>query len=137
MDELKSWLVTLVEQVSRRLRNHERMGRTIELKIRFSDFKSMSRSLTLDRSTNITSELLAAGLELLCKRLPRNHMPVRLIGFGVSNLDQPKITQLQLFDESEREQQRSLDKVADEIAKRFGKHALHRAVGIRKSEDPS
>ena len=78
-----------------------------------------------------------AGLELLCKRLPKNHLPVRLIGFGVSNLDQPEIMQLQLFDESEREQQRSLDKVADEIAKKFGKHALHRAVGIRKSADPS
>ncbi len=37
--------------------------------------------------TNITSELLEAGLELLCKRLPKNHLPVRLIGFGVSNLD--------------------------------------------------
>lgn len=137
MDDLKSRLVTLVEQVSRRLRNHERMGRTIELKIRFSDFKSLSRSLTLSRSTNITNELLAAGLELLCKRLPNNHLPVRLIGFGVSNLDQPETTQLQLFDESEREQQRSLDKVADEIAKKFGKHALHRAVGIRKSADLS
>jgi len=44
--------------------------------------------------------------------------------------------QLQLFDESEREQQRSLDKVADEIAKKYGKNAIHPAVGIKKSTDP-
>jgi DNA polymerase IV len=135
LEDLKAWLVTLVEQVSRRLRNHDRLGRTVELKIRFSDFKSLTRSLTLHSATNITSELLAAGLELLCNRLPKNHLPIRLIGFGVSHLDQPEMMQLQLFDESEREQQRSLDKVADEIAKKFGKHALHRATGLKKSPD--
>jgi len=133
LEDLKAWLVTLVEQVSRRLRNHDRLGRTVELKIRFSDFKSLTRSLTLNSSTNITCELLAAGLELLCNRIPKNHLPIRLIGFGVSHLDQPGMMQLQLFDETEREQQRSLDKVADEIAKKFGKHALHRATGIKKS----
>ena len=135
LEDLKAWLVTLVEQVSRRLRNHDRLGRTVELKIRFSDFKSLTRSLTLSSATNITSELLAAGLELLCNRLPKNHLPIRLIGFGVSHLDQPEMMQLQLFDETEREQQRSLDKVADEIAKKFGKHALHRATGIKKPSD--
>lgn len=131
IDDLKAWLVTLVEQVGRRLRNHNRTGKTVELKIRFSDFKSLTRSLTLGAPTNITSELLEAGLELLCNRLPKNHLPVRLIGFGVSHLDADNLTQLQLFDETEREQQRLLDKVGDDIAKKFGKHALHRAAGIR------
>ena len=115
------------------MRNQDRMGRTIELKIRFSDFKSLTRSMTLGRSTNITSELLEAGIELLCNRLPKNHLPVRLIGFGVSNFDQSNMMQLQLFDESEREQQRSLDKVSDQIAKKFGKRALHRATGMNKA----
>ncbi len=133
IDHLKAWLVTLVEQVGRRLRNHERMGRTIELKIRFSDFKSLTRSKTLSRTTNITSELLEAGVELLSNRLPKNHLPVRLIGFGVSNLDHSAMKQLELFDETEREQQRSLDKVSDAIAGKFGKQAIHRAAGIRKS----
>ncbi len=132
VDALKAWLVTLVEQVSRRLRNHDRTGRTVELKIRFSDFKSVTRSLTLGSPTNITNELLEAGLELLCHRLPRNRPPVRLIGFGVNNLEQTGIMQMQLFDESERVQQRSLDKVSDEIAKKFGKNALHRATGIMR-----
>ncbi len=134
-DDLKAWLVTLAEQVGRRLRNHGRKGRTIELKIRFSDFQSMTRSKTLARSTNITSEILEAGIEMLCRRLPAQHLPVRLIGLGVSNLDLLGITQLQLFDEIEREQQRSLDKVADEITKKFGTNSLHRAAGIKKNID--
>ncbi len=132
VDALKAWLVTLVEQVSRRLRRHDRTGRTVELKIRFSDFKSVTRSLTLGSPTNITNELLEAGLELLCNRLPRNHLPVRLIGFCVNNLEQTGIMQMQLFDESERVQQRSIDKVSDEIATKFGKNALYRATGIHK-----
>ncbi len=135
VDDLKTWLVTLVEQVSRRLRHHNRKGKTIELKIRFSDFKSLTRSLRLGSPTNITSELLEAGLELLCNRLPKNHLPIRLIGFGVHNFEVETLTQLQLFDESEREQQRILDKVADEIAKKFGRNALHRAAGIRSSKE--
>jgi DNA polymerase IV len=130
---LKAWLVTLVEQVSRRLRAHNRMGRTVELKIRFSDFKSLTRTLTLGSPTNITSELLEAGLELLCNRLPKTQLPIRLIGFGVANFGEEQMTQLQLFDVSEREQQRSIDKVADEIAKKFGSKALHRAAGIQNS----
>jgi len=132
IEDAKAWLITLVEQVARRLRNHDRTGKTIDLKIRFSDFKTLTRSLTLSTSTNITSELLEAGIELLCNRLPKDHLPIRLIGFGVSQLDQLGMVQLQLFDEAEREQQRSLDKVADQIAKKFGKHALHRAAGIKK-----
>jgi len=135
-EDLKAWLVTLVEQVSRRLRKNNRTGKTIELKIRFSDFTSLTRSRTLGIPTNITSELLETGLELLCNRLPKNHLPVRLMGFGVSNLDADGLTQLQLFDESERVQQRSIDKVADEIAKKFGTNALHRATGIRSSPKP-
>ena len=137
LEDLKAWLVSLVEQVARRLRDHNRTGRTIDLKIRFSDFKTLTRSLTLSTSTNITSELLEAGIELLCNRLPKDHLPVRLIGFGVSQLDQPGMVQLQLFDQVEREQQRSLDKVADQIAKKFGKHALHRAAGIKKPPEPN
>jgi hypothetical protein len=86
----------------------------------------------MGRATNITSELLEAGFDLL-NRMPKNHLSIRLIGFGVSGLDQPQMMQLELFDEAAREKQRSLDSIADEIAKKFGKHALHRATGVRKT----
>ena len=60
---LRSWLVDLVEQVAQRLRKHDIKGRTVELKVRFADFKTVSRSLTLPAPTNITQELLDAALE--------------------------------------------------------------------------
>ena len=137
LESLNAWLITLVEQVSRRLRNHSLKGRTVELKVRFSDFKSLTRSMTLEQSTDITAELLHAARELLEKRVPEKHLPVRLLGFGVSNFDQSNMTQLLLFDEPAREQQRSLDIATDEIAKKFGKGAIHRAATPKSPKDRS
>ena len=77
MDVLRAWLVELVEQVARRLRRHDIKGRSVELKVRFADFKTISRSLTLVEPTNMTQELLAAGVELLTTRLPPKHLPLR------------------------------------------------------------
>jgi hypothetical protein len=48
------------------------VGRTISIKVRFADFKTISRSLTLPQPTNITQELLKAGMELMT-RLPPGH----------------------------------------------------------------
>ena len=67
---MRAWLVELVDQVARRLRRHDLKGRTVELKVRFADFRTINRSTTLREPTNTTQELLEAGIELLTKRLP-------------------------------------------------------------------
>ncbi|HUE75001.1 MAG TPA: DNA polymerase IV [Pirellulaceae bacterium] len=127
---LRAWLVDLVEQVARRLRRHNLKGRTVELKVRFADFKTITRSLTLKERTNVTQELLDAGIELLTKRLPPQHQPVRLLGFGVNQLDGAGTSQQHLFDEPDRERHRELDTVADQIAAKFGTRALRRGGGL-------
>lgn len=133
MDVLRAWLVDLVEQVARRLRRHDLRGRTVELKVRFADFKTISRSLTLAKPTNITQELLDAGVELLTKRLPSRHLPIRLLGFGVNRFDDAVTTQQQLFDQPDRERHQELDRVADQITERFGKLAIRRGAGRQSS----
>ncbi len=135
MDVLRAWLVDLVEQVARRLRHHDLRGRTVDIKVRFADFTTISRSLTLAESTHATQELLDAGLELLNNRLPPRHLPVRLLGFGVNHLDGSGRTQQHLFDQSDRERRRELDTVADQIAAKFGKRAIRRGAGLPKSSD--
>jgi len=131
-EDLKAWLVLLVEQVSQRLRRLDRIGRTIELKIRFASFKTITRSLTLSRPTNVTKELLEGALQVFDSQHLHDQESIRLIGFGVSNLSANGLVQLELFDQPERDQQKSLDKVTDEIAVKFGKHALHRATAVKK-----
>jgi DNA polymerase-4 len=130
LEVLRAWLVELVEQVGRRLRRHDIKGRTVELKVRFADFKIISRSLTLVEPTNITQELLDAGVELLTKRFPPRHLPVRLLGFGVNKLDDSGTVQQQLFDQPERERHRELDRVADQITAKFGKQAIRRGTRL-------
>ncbi len=129
---LQAWLVELVEQVGRRLRSNHLKGRTVELKVRFSDFKTISRSLTLDSPTNLTQELLNAGFELLTKRLPPQHLPVRLLGFGVQKLEGESAIQQSLFDQQERQKNRELDQVSDQITTKFGKLAIRRGKGMGK-----
>jgi DNA polymerase-4 len=131
---LRAWLVDLVEQVGRRLRRHNIKGRTVELKVRFADFKTISRSLTVTEMTNITQELLNVGIELLTNRLPPKHLPVRLLGFGVSNLNSGR-SQQQLFDPPDRARNRDLDRVADQITAKFGKLAIRRGARLDKGDN--
>ena len=131
---LREWLVGLVEQVARRLRRHEIRGRTIELKVRFADFKTITRMLTLAAPTNITQELLDAGIELLTQRLPPRHLAVRLLGFGVNKLDDSGGSQQQLFDQPHRARDRELDRVADQITVKFGKSAIQRGARLDKGD---
>lgn len=128
-DVLHAWLVELTDQVARRLRRHELKGRTVEVKVRFSDFRTITRSVTLAEPSSITNELLQAGAELLRTKLPPSHLPVRLLGFGVTGFDDSGRSRRQLFDEPNREKQRQLDRVADEIAGKFGKTAIRRGGG--------
>jgi len=133
LELLRAWLAELVDQTARRCRRHELKGRTVDIKVRFADFKTITRSITLPQPTNITQELLDAGLSLLTERLPANRLAVRLLGFGVTGFDRSGTTQRQLFDEPEREKMKSLDAVADKIAAKFGKAALRR--GTRPADD--
>jgi DNA polymerase-4 len=125
---LGAWLVELAEQVARRLRRHELRARTVDIKVRFADFKTITRSVTLTAPTDITQELLAAGQTLL-SLLPANHLPMRLLGFGVSGFAASSRLQRQLFDEPDRERHRALDQVADVLAGKFGRAALRRGGG--------
>jgi DNA polymerase IV len=130
MDVLRAWLVDLTEQVAWRLRRHGLRGRTVQLKVRFADFSLITRSCTLPEPTDITDELWRAADELLCQRLPTGHLPVRLLGMGVSGLDDTGLVQGLLFDQEDRQRQTRLDAVADQARARFGSEALRRGSSL-------
>jgi DNA polymerase-4 len=74
---LRSSLVALAEQVARRLRRHALSARTVEIKIRFADFKTITRSQTLSNATDTTHDLVGAAVALLKAHLSKNHRGVR------------------------------------------------------------
>lgn len=133
---LRTFLLELTEQVAWRLRRQNLKGRTVHLKVRFADFSLITRSQTLPEATDITHELWRAAEAMLCNRLPSNHLPIRLIGMGVSGLDAAQSAQGLLFDQDERKKQAGVDAVADQIRERFGAGALRRATSLSHPDEP-
>ena len=77
-DLLESTLAKLSQMVGRRLREHEMHARTVQLKLRYSDFTTLTRAHTLDQPTQIDIELIEHSRLLFRKNW--NGSPVRLLG---------------------------------------------------------
>jgi DNA polymerase-4 len=135
LEILRAWLLDLTEQVAQRVRRHKLRGRSVHLKVRFADFRTITRSQTLSEPTDITSQLWQATVELFNTRLPAGHLPVRLLGMGVSGFDRSGQKQLHLFDEQDERRQSRLDAVTDQIRARYGTSAIGRAGGPEKREE--
>ncbi len=128
---LRAWLQELTEQVAYRLRRHQLRGRTVELKLRFSDFRTINRSHTLPEATQTTHEIWQTVATLLTAALPTGRFAVRLLGVGVSGLEHPGQKQLTLFPDETRERDTRLDQVRDQINNKFGKGTLNRGSGLQ------
>jgi len=120
-------LLRLTEQVAYRLRAAERSARTVQIKARFSNFKTITRSMTLAQASQDTQVLWQMVKQLAQTKLPDRYY--RLLGVGVSQLQEPP-RQNELFSEPK---QHILDETADRIKEKFGKLALFRA-GYRKND---
>jgi DNA polymerase-4 len=129
-DALRGWLLDLTRQVATRLRCNHLRGRIVHVKIRFADFRTITRSRTLPQSTDVTQELWDTGLALLMQNLPLWHRGVRLLGLSVSGFDDAESRQADLFSEPARARNVRLDTVSDWIQTRFGAAALTRAAEL-------
>lgn len=134
-DALRAWLWELAEQVGRRLRRHRLRGRTVQLKLRFADFRTITRAHTLPLATNITREIGQTAVDLLAHALPARHPGARLLGVGVTGLENPERTQRGLFEDEERQKQSQLDAVADAIQAKFGAAALSRGLSHQSQSE--
>ena len=123
---LEAWLLELSDQLGSRLRRSRLTGKVLHLKVRFSNFQTLTRSLTLANQTNVTQEIFDSAIELFRNRVDRR-LPIRLLGVGMSRFDNSSMRQQSLFDESEHDQQSQLDEMSDQIRTKFGHDALSRA----------
>lgn len=129
-EALRAWLLELTEHVGRRLRQQQRRGRTVNLKLRFANFRTITRTKTLPRSTNVTGEIWDAASELLMQALSQPHRGIRLLGVGVSGFSASEYVQKSLFEEEGHHKQQQLDEVADAVRAKFGNSALNRGSGL-------
>jgi DNA polymerase-4 len=85
----------LAAQVGRRLRRADLAKATVKIKIRWPDFTTLTRQVTLAQPTDQDEEIAVTALDLLAKVRPKGKA-VRLIGVGVTGLGAP-LRQLELW----------------------------------------
>jgi len=133
-ERLQATLARLSEQVARRLREHSLFARTIQLKLRSSDFTTITRAHSLDHATQLDTEILDAIRALFAANWQRG-AKVRLLGVHTSGFKHDT-GQLNLLDQNHAERWRKAMTAVDHIRDRFGEEsvALARAMQGRYRE---
>jgi DNA polymerase IV len=129
-DDLARLRATLLRQadgVASELRDRGLRGRTVTLKLRFADFRTLTRRDTTEGPTADGSEIFRRAWAAF-GRVPRSQ-PIRLIGVSVSGLVKEEGCQLGLFERAGRAEQ--VGRLADELRARFGPNAARRASLLR------
>lgn len=133
--KVKQVLSDLVEDVGRRLREDGRQARTAHLKLRWKGFKTVTRQCRIDLpgSDDLTLRRVA---ERLLDELTLAH-PVRLVGFGVSDLRENASGQLSLFEATPDDMNRrdSLSRSVDRIRDTYGRDSIRRASRVDSLAD--
>ena len=133
-DALNQILLELSEKVALRLRRSDYAGLTINLKLKLSDFKLITRSRALNAPTQIASRIAAVGRELLAKE-PKGKK-YRLIGIGVSEIVPASQADLGDLIDTTAPKEAALERTLDQLRDRFGQNMIHRAAIIPKKRDP-
>ncbi|MDP6822018.1 MAG: DNA polymerase IV [Dehalococcoidia bacterium] len=117
----------LAEGVGRRLRRTGKHARSVSLKLRYSDFTTLTRHNTPHVSFDGDDRIVEIATALLEATLKHRNAPVRLIGVGVENLTEPA-AQLSLLDPAVSDDS-VISSTLDKIRDRFGEDSVSRGPG--------
>ncbi len=127
--ELTAILWSLSERVSARLKAAGFSGSRVTLKLKTADFKSRTRSRTLDSPTRLAGRIFETGRELLGPEAKGERF--RLIGIGVEELrpiadaDPPDLL------DTNHKRRIAAEEAVDRIRGKFGKDSVGRGIGFR------
>ena len=131
---LEKVILTLVEQVTYRLRRYNMYANVVNVQLRTSEFKDFSHQRKLSSSTANTKDIYNTAKELL-NEMYKEGTPIRLVGVRVDNLVEENEVQISLFGNTEEEKkQEKLDNVVDKLKQKYGYNSITRA-GKLHSED--
>ena len=126
--ELQQVLRKLSLKVCDRLQKSGLVARTVKIKLRWSDFTTLTRQVTLQTHTNESHVFVSAAEKLFNEHW--EDRPLRLIGMGVSGLE-PAKQQIGLWDQ-DWEKERHVEDALAEIKSRFGEDVIRR--GVKKQQ---
>jgi len=128
-EQLESTLMRLSEMVGRRLREHGLHARTIQLKLRYKDFTTITRAHSLAAPTQLDTEIFAQMRKLFRK----NWQPgaeVRLLGVHASSFEDA-VGQINLLEGDQQERWKQALAAADRLRDKFGESSVGLAGGMK------
>jgi DNA polymerase-4 len=126
---LESTLARLSEMVGRRLRENGLHARTLQLKLRYSDFSTITRAHSVERPTQLDTEIFDQARALFLKNWKRDAR-VRLLGVHASSFEEAH-DQLDLLDEGKHERWQQATAAADRLRDKYGDSAVSLAAGLK------
>jgi DNA polymerase IV len=131
VERLDATLARLSEMVGRRLREHGLQARTIQLKLRYSDFSTITRAHSIARATELDTEIFDEVRDLF-RRNWKAGATVRLLGVQVSGWAEGA-EQMDLMNEDRHEKWRQTMAAADRLRDKFGDSAISLGTSLRGS----
>jgi DNA polymerase-4 len=129
LEQIEATLARLSEMVGRRLREHALEARTIQLKLRYSDFSTITRAHSLTRATQLDTEIYEEVRELF-RRNWKTGVNVRLLGVHASGWAEGG-EQMDLLGEERHQKWKGTLAAADRMRDRFGEKAVSLAASLR------
>jgi DNA polymerase IV len=128
-DTLESLLARLSEMVGRRLREHNLHARTVQLKLRYSDFTTITRAHSFDHGTQLDTEIFQQ-VRALFRANCKPKATIRLLGVHASGL---KATggQLNMLEEANTNRWRKAMTAVDKMRDKFGEDSVSLAMGLK------
>ena len=128
---LESTLMRLSEMVGRRLREADFHARTVQLKLRYKDFTTITRAHTLASATQLDTEIFEQIRGLFRSNWKRGN-EVRLLGVQVSSFS-TQAAQMDLLDGNRQQRWKNALAAADKLRDKFGESSVGLASGMRGS----
>lgn len=127
-NQLESTLMRLSEMVGRRLREAGFYARTLQLKLRYKDFTTITRAHTLPVSTQLDNEIFEQIRTLFRKNWKRGHA-VRLLGVQTSSFG-PQTGQMDMLESGRQQRWKDALAAADRLRDKFGESSVSLAAGM-------
>jgi DNA polymerase IV len=128
-EQMESTLMRLSEMVGRRLREQKLHARTLQLKLRYKDFTTITRAHTLDAPTQLDNEIFHQIQRLFLKNW-RQGSEVRLLGVQASSFAEDPSQVNWLQDDAREKWQQALS-AADRVRDKFGESSVTLATGMK------
>jgi len=129
LEKLESTLMRLSEMVGRRLREHRLYARTIQLKLRYKDFTTITRAHSLTDPTQLDTEIFGQARNLFHKNWRRGFQ-VRLLGVQASHFD-VRSRQADMIEDARRQRWQQALSAADHLRDKFGESSVTLATGLK------